>query len=150
MKKTLGLTASLFALALAGGALSVPASADTHGQPAAQSGQASGQAGEMNVKGLRELDDDNRTAAWNGLSIDELDDLAVYNAAGEEVGEVEDVLGDSEGNIRAFVLEVGGFLGIGDEDVVISEDRAKLGTDRAGLIVDMTVEEMKTLPRWED
>ncbi len=51
--------------------------------------------------------------------IDDLDDENVYGADGEKVGEIEDFVVGTDGSIAAVVIEVGGFLGIGEKDVLV-------------------------------
>lgn len=46
--------------------------------------------------------------------IDDLDDEDVYGVDGAKIGEIEDFVVDTEGQIAAVVIEVGGFLGIGE------------------------------------
>lgn len=43
----------------------------------------------------------------------------VTNAAGETIGDVDDLLFDAEGRIKTAVLGVGGFLGIGEKKVAV-------------------------------
>ncbi|MFD2236255.1 PRC-barrel domain-containing protein [Aureimonas populi] len=50
---------------------------------------------------------------------DDLDDEEVYGANNEEIGEVEDIILSADGTVAAVVIEVGGFLGIGEKDVLV-------------------------------
>jgi sporulation protein YlmC with PRC-barrel domain len=43
----------------------------------------------------------------------------VYDPTDVKIGEISDVIVDNEGNIRAFIIGVGGFLGIGEKDVAV-------------------------------
>ena len=43
----------------------------------------------------------------------------VYGADNTKIGDVNDVLIGSDGNVRAVVVGVGGFLGVGEKDVAI-------------------------------
>lgn len=43
----------------------------------------------------------------------------VYGPGGEDVGEVEDVLINRDGQLAALVIEVGGFLGIGGRQIAV-------------------------------
>ena len=83
-----------------------------------------------------------------GLSVDELEDLAIVGPAGEEIGEVEEALMTPDGTIDAVAAEVGGFLGIGESEVVIPLDRLRL--DGGRLVTAMTREELERLPEWDD
>ncbi|WAJ29548.1 PRC-barrel domain-containing protein [Antarcticirhabdus aurantiaca] len=49
-------------------------------------------------------------------------DANVVGAANEDIGEVEDLLLDQQGRVIGVVVEVGGFLGIGDKEVAIPSD----------------------------
>lgn len=49
-----------------------------------------------------------------------IDDHDVYGADGKEIGEIEDVLLNPDGTVAAVALEVGGFLGIGEKDVLVA------------------------------
>ncbi len=43
----------------------------------------------------------------------------VYGADNTKIGDVNDVLIGSDGNVRAIVIGVGGFLGVGEKDIAI-------------------------------
>ncbi|WP_082666517.1 PRC-barrel domain-containing protein [Aureimonas sp. AU4] len=47
----------------------------------------------------------------------------VAGAAGENIGEVSDLVLDREGQVVAVVVGVGGFLGLGEKDVAIANDQ---------------------------
>lgn len=47
----------------------------------------------------------------------------VWGAEGESIGGVDDLLLDSNGQVMAVVVGVGGFLGIGEKDVAIANDQ---------------------------
>ena len=51
--------------------------------------------------------------------------LNVYNDKNESVGSVNDLLTDKSGNIKAVLIGVGGFLGVGEHLVAISFDKVK-------------------------
>jgi sporulation protein YlmC with PRC-barrel domain len=72
----------------------------------------------------------------------------VYNRAGNELGEVSDVLIDSN-NKAHLVVEYGGFLGIGERRVVLPIDHfAVQGNDRL-IIPGMTEDELRNLQAWD-
>lgn len=104
--------------------------------------------GELQMKELRKLDDDNQTARWNNLTVDQLEDMNIVNVDGDRIGEVEEVLADLDGNVVAITAEVGGFLGIGDKEVIVSLDEFELRDDE--LVTSLTKEQLEALPRWED
>ncbi len=44
---------------------------------------------------------------------------SVYGLSGQTIGEVEDVLFEEDGRMSGLVIEIGGFLGIGDREVAL-------------------------------
>jgi len=73
----------------------------------------------------------------------------VVGADGQETGEVENLLMDNSGQVRAAVVQWGGFLGIGERRAVVPIDRIQLGAagDRARL--NMTRQELEQQPRFD-
>ncbi len=51
--------------------------------------------------------------------------LSVYNDNNESVGSINDLLTDKNGNIKAVVIGVGGFLGVGEHLVAIPFEKIK-------------------------
>jgi sporulation protein YlmC with PRC-barrel domain len=51
--------------------------------------------------------------------------LDVYNRADEKLGDINEVLLDTQGKVKAVVIGVGGFLGMGEHDIAVSMDRLK-------------------------
>src|SRR6188508_3127914 len=51
--------------------------------------------------------------------------LNVYNDSNESIGSVNDLLTDKSGDIKAVVIGVGGFLGIGEHLVAVPIDKVK-------------------------
>jgi sporulation protein YlmC with PRC-barrel domain len=55
--------------------------------------------------------------------------LSVYNDSNEKLGSINDLLMDKDGNIKAVVLGVGGFLGMGEHLVAVPLDKVKFATE---------------------
>ena len=51
--------------------------------------------------------------------------LNVYNDSNESIGSINDLLTDKNGDIKAVVIGVGGFLGIGEHLVAVPMDKVK-------------------------
>lgn len=51
--------------------------------------------------------------------------LSVYNDSNESLGSINDLLTDKSGNIKAVVVGVGGFLGVGEQLVAVPFDKIK-------------------------
>jgi sporulation protein YlmC with PRC-barrel domain len=55
--------------------------------------------------------------------------LNVYNDNNESIGSINDLLTDKNGNIKAVVIGVGGFLGVGEHLVAVAYDQLKFVTE---------------------
>ena len=55
--------------------------------------------------------------------------LNVYNSQNENVGSINDLLMDKSGSIKAAVISVGGFLGMGARLVAVPFDKMKFSTE---------------------
>ena len=51
--------------------------------------------------------------------------LDVYNEANEKLGDINELILDTNGKVNAVVIGVGGFLGMGEHDVAVSMDKLK-------------------------
>ena len=51
--------------------------------------------------------------------------LNVYNESNESLGSINDLLTDKSGDIKAVVIGVGGFLGVGEQLVAVPLDKIK-------------------------
>lgn len=51
--------------------------------------------------------------------------LNVYNEGNEKLGDINELIVDKQGNIKAVVIGVGGFLGMGEHDIAVSMDKLK-------------------------
>ena len=83
-----------------------------------------------------------------GVSVDDFEDTDIMGPNGSKIGEVDKVLMTPEGEITAVSAEVGGFLGVGDKEVIL--DLSHLAQGAEGLIADMTKEEVEAPPAWDD
>jgi sporulation protein YlmC with PRC-barrel domain len=51
--------------------------------------------------------------------------LKIYNDNGNSIGSIDDLLTDKDGNIKAVVIGVGGFLGVGEHLVAVPFDKIR-------------------------
>ena len=77
-----------------------------------------------------------------------VDDIDVTTADGQKLGEIEDVLIDTDGRPVSFAVEIGGFLGIGDHEVALPIDA--LTYENGVYVSKMTEVQISNLPRWDD
>ncbi|MDX3924295.1 MAG: PRC-barrel domain-containing protein [Shinella sp.] len=95
-----------------------------------------------------EVDDDRLMVSAIGATVDEVEDMRVYDAGGQEIGEVEEVLGTARDRPTALSVEADDYLGRDGDDVVIALDQLKLEGGRLTTI--LTKEQVAALPRWDD
>jgi sporulation protein YlmC with PRC-barrel domain len=89
------------------------------------------------------------TTTTTAAHYQKLDDMKVVGPNGEKIGKVSDVLIDpSSGKVVAVAVEAGGFLGMGDKDVVVGLDQLRF--ENGHFVTSVTKEQMKTLPEWKD
>lgn len=55
--------------------------------------------------------------------------LNVYNDQNEHVGSINDLLMDKDGSVKAAVISVGGFLGVGSRLVALPYEKIKFSTE---------------------
>lgn len=85
------------------------------------------------------------------MLVDELEDADVVTGDDKNIGEVDDVLVGSDHRIRALVVEVGGFLGMGEKKVAVNFDRFEQSRNEDGklrLRLQATVDELKAAPEF--
>ncbi len=98
--------------------------------------------------GLREPSGEVTVLPFN-LSSTEVEDMNLLSNTGEEIGEVERVLVDGNGQPAAVTAEIGEYLGVGQRVVVIGLDRLQLkGEDEPDVATTYAKEELQGLPAW--
>jgi uncharacterized protein YrrD len=100
------------------------------------------------VTAYQEAEDDDMVVQPFNRTVDDIEDLDLKNADGDEIGEVEEVLIDAGGQPVAIAVEVGGFLGIGERDVVLELDQVQLVDD--DLVTSADKATIEGLPDWPD
>ncbi len=77
----------------------------------------------------------------------------VIGANDEKIGDVTDILFEKDGKVAAYVIGVGGFLGIGSKDVALAPTSFQLQpqTDREEmkLKLSMTKDELRAAPEFK-
>ena len=75
----------------------------------------------------------------------------VYTKAGEDIGEVNDLIVTDNGSVQAVILGVGGFLGIGEKDVAVTMQAIEMQQDDNGtkLVVDASKDQLTSAPGYD-
>ena len=74
---------------------------------------------------------------------------AVYDASGEKLGSVDDVMIDKlSGRIAYAILSFGGFLGIGDRQYPLPWSKLHYDVTLGGYVVDLAREQLENAPSY--
>lgn len=83
------------------------------------------------------------------MRADKLIGTSVYNAEGQEVGSVQDIVFDKDGMIVGVVLKVGGLLGIGGKSVGIKWDEVQVMPQEGTVKVNYSEDQLKVAPAFK-
>jgi hypothetical protein len=93
--------------------------------------------------------------AFTSLTSDDLVGTAVYGAENNWVGEISELALSESGDVEAVIVDVGGFLGIGQKPVALTMEQIQLRRGEGGLFrddlrayVNATEEELESLEEW--
>jgi hypothetical protein len=77
----------------------------------------------------------------------------VRSAANEDMGRVVDVIVDREGNVRAAVIDFGGFLGVGSRKIVVDWNALRfqgISNRRDAITLELTKEQVTAAPEYKE
>ncbi|MFT6536043.1 MAG: sporulation protein YlmC with PRC-barrel domain [Loktanella salsilacus] len=108
----------------------------------------------MDGAGAPMMEKDGYTTAVNAdVTAEELTGLDIYGPNDEEVGEISDLIIAEDGTVTDVIVDVGGFLGLGEKPVSIAYDDVQLMKQTDGddmrAYVSMTEEQLEELPQYE-
>lgn len=74
----------------------------------------------------------------------------VRTGSGETLGNVTDVLVDSDGTVRAAIIDFGGFLGVGVRKIAIAWSALRFAPMKAGIgaVLDMDKDQLRVAPEF--
>jgi PRC-barrel domain len=127
---------------------SSPSSATT-GQASSPSPSASSTASMPSASGSQQFVSSQQTNQWLSSKFIGID---VVGADDKKIGDVSDVLFDQQGKIEAYVIGVGGFLGIGAKDVALAPSAfqpVKDNNNNERLKLSMTKDQLEKAPAFE-
>ena len=83
------------------------------------------------------------------ISSDHVEGTTVYNAAGDKLGSIDDLMIDKRsGLVRYAVLEFGGFLGMGTDRYPLPWNMLKYDTSKEGYVVPLDKGRLEEAPRY--
>jgi hypothetical protein len=77
----------------------------------------------------------------------------VRSAANEDMGRVVDVIVDRQGNVRAAVIDFGGFLGVGSRKIVVDWGALRFGgvaNKRDSITLELTKAQVAAAPEYKE
>ena len=84
-----------------------------------------------------------------GVTADELIGMNVVDAAGDNVGSINDLLFGSDNQVDHAIVDVGGFLGFGAKSVAIPIEEISVSPDQDQVVTNMTREQLDAMPEWQ-
>jgi len=85
------------------------------------------------------------------ISSDRVEGTNVYNAGGDKLGSIDDLMIDKRsGQVRYAVLEFGGFLGIGTDRYPLPWNMLKYDTSLEGYVVPIDKSRLEDAPRYPE
>jgi len=83
------------------------------------------------------------------ISSDKVEGTKVYNAAGDKLGSIDDLMIDkTSGQVRYAVMEFGGFLGMGTDRYPIPWKMLKYDTQKDGYVVPLDKVKLDAAPKY--
>ena len=75
----------------------------------------------------------------------------VYDPSENKIGDVTDLIIDSNANVTAAIVSVGGFIGVGQKDVMIPFNELKVSTrdGKDWFVLNRTKDDLKMLPTFD-
>ena len=93
------------------------------------------------------------TADYDKLTADDLEDAAVYDANDENIGSVEELILSQDGKIEQAIVDVGGFLGMGEHRIGLAFDEMQVMTNADNsdvrVYIDQTRETLEQRPEYQ-
>ncbi len=84
----------------------------------------------------------------NEIAVTDLEGSTVYGINDERIGDIGDIMIDDQGSIQQVIVEVGGFLGIGEKPVAIPFEQMSVLRSEAGevrVFIEATEEQLESM-----
>lgn len=123
----------------------------TKANPEANAGSAADTTTTADTATMPELSGDERAA----LTAEDLQGVALYDSADEHVGEISDIVVTDDGQVEHVIVDVGGFLGLGEKPVAVDFDDITLSHDADSVTssiqatTSLTVGDFETMKEWQ-
>jgi sporulation protein YlmC with PRC-barrel domain len=91
-----------------------------------------------------------RAQTANAVRASKLVGASVKNKAGDAIGEISDLLVSPGASVTTAIVSVGGVLGIGEKKIAVPYKSFSVSPDGKTLYLDMTADQLKSLPAYTD
>lgn len=88
---------------------------------------------------------------WAAVTADQLKGVNIYDAEGNDVAEIADVVIGADSKVTGIVTDVGGFLGMGEHRISLAPEQVhmyKNADNELRAFVTLTKDELKALPAY--
>jgi len=86
------------------------------------------------------------TTAATDIDANKLIGRNIKNPQGDTVGKIDSVAIDQGGKVRAVIVGVGGFLGVGEKQVALPWESLSVGNNGEDVVANVTKDQLKALP----
>jgi len=130
-----------------------PAPAPTDQQTAESPAPSDQPAAETDTTTTAAIDKSTLTEIPSGeVKAEDLVGTIVYGANDENIGEISDIVLHLDGKVDSMIVDVGGFLGVGEKPVAVGFDNLAFMTDKDGkkyLYTNFTKEQLEAQPAYD-
>ena len=124
---------------------SQPAAAPPAPRPAAQPATAT--PAPQNEENTKEEKTSVPATVVDGEQLESVLGIEAFSSAGDDMGRIVDILVDRTGQIRAAIIDFGGFLGVGSRKIAVDWRSLHFDPKKAGaVVVNLTKDQLRVAP----
>lgn len=92
-------------------------------------------------------------ASMDEMTTEDLTGATIYGTKDEDIGEINSLIVDDSGQITRAILDIGGFLGLGEHQISVTLDELSILREADGsdfrVFIDATKEQLEAQPEYE-
>ncbi len=86
----------------------------------------------------------------DGTQLESVLGIQALSAAGEDMGRIVDIVVDRSGQVRAAIIDFGGFLGVGSRKIAVDWRSLHFDPKKAGVVVvNLTKDQLRVAPAYK-
>jgi PRC-barrel domain len=123
------------------------AQAASSSQPAAAAQPATATPAPQNEENTKEEKTSVPATVVDGEQLESVLGIEAFSSAGDDMGRIVDILVDRTGQIRAAIIDFGGFLGVGSRKIAVDWRSLHFDPKKAGaVVVNLTKDQLRVAP----